>query len=107
MSATASRPFPHSPMTSTSGACLSRIWIPSRASGSSSTIKARIFSTSLSLGFNLNLRFSMEWKLGGYDQTAPLGVAYVEAALGTVQIAEPGARVRKADPLDQVFARDA
>src|SRR5215475_5622988 len=107
MTVTASRPFPHSPITSMSAACLSRIRIPSRASGSSSTIKARIFPTSLSLGFNLDLRFSMEWKLCGYDQTAFIGVAHIEAALGTIQIAEPGARVRKADPLDQFFARDA
>src|SRR5262249_61009575 len=107
MTVTASRPFPHSPITSTSGACLIRIRIPSRASGSSSTIKARIFSNSLPIGFNLDLRFSMEWKLCDYDQTAFLGVAHIEAALGAIQISEPGARVRKADPLDQFFARDA
>src|SRR5215470_9231467 len=107
MTVTASRPFPHSPITSTSGACLSRIRIPSRASGSSSTIKARIFSTSFPPGFNLDLRFSMEWKLCDYYQTAFLGVIHVEAALAAIQIAEPGARVRKADPLDQFFARDA
>src|SRR5262245_59082717 len=107
MTVTASRPFPHSPITSTSGACLSRIRIPSRASGSSSTIKARIFSTSLPLGFNLDLHFCMEWKLCDYDQTAFFGVAHIKAAFGTIQIAEPGARVRKADPLNQFFARDA
>src|SRR5262245_66084881 len=107
MTVTSSCPVPHSPITSTSGACFSRFRIPSRASGSSSTIKVRIFSTSLPLGFNLDLRFSMEWKLCDYDQTAFLGVAHIEAALGTIQIAEPGARVRKADPLDQFFARDA
>src|SRR5689334_9416466 len=46
---TASRPFPASPMTSTSPAFLSWLRSPRRATGSSSTIKTRICSARLML----------------------------------------------------------
>src|SRR5262245_5261051 len=106
MAVTASRPFLQAPITSTSGSCLSRMRIPSRASGSSSTISARIFPTLLSLRFNFDDRFSMKRKCGGDYQTAFLGVAHFEAAAGAIKILESRTRIRKADPLYQFSARN-
>src|SRR5581483_290392 len=105
MIVTASLPLPHSPMTSMSGACLSRMRMPSRASGSSSTIKARIFSTCLSLRLDFNEGFSVKRKRGGDDQTAFFGIAHFKAAARAIQIFQARARIRKADAFDQVAVR--
>src|SRR5262245_11161632 len=97
MAETAARPFEHSPITSISGSLVNRMRMPSRASGSSSTINVRIFSIYLSGGPG-----RMKWKAGSHYQTTIIGITPFEASFAPIKMIESRAGVGEPDTFNKL-----
>src|SRR5262245_49626900 len=97
MAETAARPFEHSPITSISDSLVNRIRMPSRASGSSSTINVRILSIYLSGDPG-----RMKRKAGSHYQTTIIGITPFEASFAPIEMIESRASVGEADTFNQL-----
>src|ERR1700722_73136 len=102
ISSSASRPEPHSPMTSTSGSSRRSTARLLRASGSSSTITARIFifaDRSSRLTLSLLAQTGNEWHRQRYFHAARLPIPHAQLKRLSIQALQTRSHIRQPNPV--------